>query len=296
MHAPVPPGFGVVHTVQSKHAHVWPDAVLLCVGVLAGDGWQGWGHWLGTGKVATFNQQFLPFEMALAFSRTLNLEGKKEWHEWRKSGARPSNVPSDPYKVYQHAGWQGYGHWLGTGNVSTKPQKEFLPFHKALRFARALKLATNSEWNAWCKGGERPGNIPSSPHRTYKNDGWEGWGHWLGTLAARRRKLSHVVPKSAAASKPKRSVSVPVRAVTLLSLLTHVRTRVHMHGAGPAPFAGTAGPLTVSWWAYVRVVTCAAGLAKLSRRRWPTLQMARPTRPTRLAGRVGRVSDKTPRK
>ena len=38
--------------------------------------------------------------------------------------------------------------------------------------------------------GKKPDDIPSNPNRTYKNDGWRGWGDWLGTdrIATRIRK------------------------------------------------------------------------------------------------------------
>ena len=42
-------------------------------------------------------------------------------------GVRPSN----PDGIYQHTGWQGHGHWLGTGTVAPKDQ-QFLPFKEAL--------------------------------------------------------------------------------------------------------------------------------------------------------------------
>ena len=83
--------------------------------------------------------------------------------------------------MYKHEGWRGYGHWLGTGNVSVKKDKQFLPFKKALLHARSLKLKGAKQWNAWCKTGARPANIPSHPDATYKHEGWQGYGHWLGT-------------------------------------------------------------------------------------------------------------------
>ena len=43
-------------------------------------------------------------------------------------------------------------------------------------------MASQKDWRAWCKDGMRPPNVPSQPDRTYKRDGWQGWGHWLGTL------------------------------------------------------------------------------------------------------------------
>ena len=99
---------------------------------------------------------------------------------WRKSEARDAKIPSTPDKVYKHDGWQNYGHWLGTGNL-VGGKLAFLPFKKALLYARTLKLTNMKEWEAWCKSGVREANMPSRPDRTYKHDGWQGYGHWLGT-------------------------------------------------------------------------------------------------------------------
>ena len=49
----------------------------------------------------------------------------------------PANVPSAPDQVCELDGWQGWGHWLGTGNLRTK---EFFPFKEALLCARVLIL------------------------------------------------------------------------------------------------------------------------------------------------------------
>ena len=84
-------------------------------------GWQGYGHWLGISKVGVKkDHQFLPFKEALLHARSLKLKDKKEWWAWSQSGARPANIPSSPDQVYKHDDWQGYGHWLGTGNVGVK--------------------------------------------------------------------------------------------------------------------------------------------------------------------------------
>ena len=152
------------------------------------DGWQGWGHWLGTGTVAFKDQQFLPFKKALVYARSLKLESVKEWREWLKSGARPANIPACPDQTYKHDGWQRYGHWLGTG---------FLPFKKALLYARSLKLKNVNEWKDWAKTGVRPANIPTNPHGTYEDDGWQGYGHWLGTGNLAGGKLAFLPFKKA---------------------------------------------------------------------------------------------------
>ena len=145
-------------------------------------GWQGWGHWLGTGNTKPGTQLFLPFGEALAGARSLNLASLTEWQAWCKEGRRPPNVPSNPNAIYKDGGWQGWGHWLGTSTRSSKAKKyQFLPFDEALALARSLGLASSKEWKVWCKGGTCPPNVPSNPQRTYKDGGWQGWGHWLGT-------------------------------------------------------------------------------------------------------------------
>ena len=58
---------------------------------------------------------------------------------------------------------------------------KFLPFDEALAMAQSLGLTSAREWRVWCKEGRRPPNVPTQPNRTYKDGGWQGWGHWLGT-------------------------------------------------------------------------------------------------------------------
>ena len=143
-------------------------------------GWQGWGHWLGTGNQSNQAKrtQFLPFDEALAVAQRLGLAGLNEWRRWCKEGRRPANMPSNPNRIYKDTGWQGWGHWLNSSNLQTKL---FLPFAEALAVARSLGLASAIEWRVWSKDGGRPANVPSAPNRIYKDAGWRGWGHWLGT-------------------------------------------------------------------------------------------------------------------
>ena len=82
------------------------------------------------GKCA--GKKFLPFKKALLCARALKLKNTREWRVWCKSEARNANIPAAPEQVYKHDGWQGYGHWLGTGNVGVRKDQLFLPFKKAL--------------------------------------------------------------------------------------------------------------------------------------------------------------------
>ena len=124
-------------------------------------------------------RKFLPFDEALVVARSLGLANKREWTVWCKEGRRPPNVPSNPDATYKDGGWQGWVHWLGSSGM--KKASNFAPFGQALAFARSLGLASQKEWKAWGKEGVRPPNVPANPDRTYKDGGWQGWGHWLGT-------------------------------------------------------------------------------------------------------------------
>ena len=83
------------------------------------DGWVGWGHWLGTGNTSTLNMYFRPYGDARRFASALGLRTSREWHAYSRSGARPSDVPSNPQVVYRDAGWSGMFRWLGTGTAAT---------------------------------------------------------------------------------------------------------------------------------------------------------------------------------
>ena len=82
----------------------------------AGQGGEGWSHWLG-GNDRQF--RFRPFAEALAFARSLGLPSQAAWHKWSSSGARPADIPSSPDATYAGQGWEGWGHWLGTSNMTT---------------------------------------------------------------------------------------------------------------------------------------------------------------------------------
>jgi len=60
-------------------------------------------------------------------------------------------------------------------------KKNWRPFEEARRFAQGLKLSGRQKWRYWLKTGEKPDDIPSDPSTAYSNDGWIGWGDWLGT-------------------------------------------------------------------------------------------------------------------
>ena len=142
--------------------------------VYRSQGWVGFGDWLGTGRVATFNRKYRSFQQAHAFARSLRLKSWAEWQSYAKSGKLPPDIPRDPRNAYEDHGWAGMQDWLGTG---------YRPFPEARAFAQGLELRSTTEWVNYARAGRLPADIPSNPRSTYQGKGWVGMGDWLGTGA-----------------------------------------------------------------------------------------------------------------
>ena len=116
--------------------------------------------------------------------RDLGLKREEEWFAYTRSGKKPTDIPANPRRTYENDGWAGMGDWLGTGK-SCNQFREYRSFKKARAFVNGLGLKSRADWEAYCKSGKEPPDIPTGPRQTYLEDGWVGYGDWLGT--GRRR-------------------------------------------------------------------------------------------------------------
>jgi hypothetical protein len=156
----------------------------------ADKGWKSWGDWLGTGTVAPSLRLFRPFHDARAFVRKLKLQTADGWREFCQGkmprlGRLPTDIPAYPNETYADKSWKSWGDWLGTSRVANQ-FKEYLSFREARAFVHKLKIGSQSQWFAYCKGespklGQLPNDIPTNPHREYANQGWKSYGDWLKT-------------------------------------------------------------------------------------------------------------------
>lgn len=156
----------------------------------ANNGWKGFGDWLGTDIVANQAKYYKAFHKARAFVRLLKLRNRSEWYKFTRGqllekGLLPDDIPANPDQTYKTKGWNGYGDWLGTGNVANF-KKKFRPFKEARAFVHALNLKNSYEWKKFCNNkmpekGTRPADIPTNPNKTYLTDGWRSMGDWIGT-------------------------------------------------------------------------------------------------------------------
>ena len=140
------------------------------------DGWKNWGDWLGTGNISNRDKQFKSFKEARRYARSLGLKRYSQWQQFSKTEKKPDDIPASPDNTYKDKGWVSWADFLGVSGWGA-----FLPFKEARSFARSLSLNNISEWERFCKSGQKPDNIPASPRNTYQDDGWIGFGDWLGT-------------------------------------------------------------------------------------------------------------------
>jgi superfamily II DNA or RNA helicase len=140
-------------------------------------GWKGTGDWLGIKN--HLDTEFYDFDKAKDIIAELGIKSMNEWRVYYKKH-KPKGLPSAPNRTYENSGWKGFGDYFGTGVVANY-NKKYREFEKAREFARSLKLKTVSEWRAYCKSGQNPDDISGSPHNTYRNEGWIGYGDWLGS-------------------------------------------------------------------------------------------------------------------
>ena len=136
--------------------------------------WNGWGEFLGTGNVN--KKKFRDYESAKEHIQSLGIKTYSQYKEWSRSGARPNDIPSNPFKVYKSE-WNGWGEFLGTGNVN---KKKFRDYESAKEHIQNLGIKTYKQFQEWSRSGQRPADIPSNPFRIYETE-WNGWGAFLGT-------------------------------------------------------------------------------------------------------------------
>jgi hypothetical protein len=140
-------------------------------------GWQGWGDFLGTNTLATFNREYVSYEEARTYAQSLGFKGVEEWRACAKTKALPPHIPTNPYQTYVGKGWVSWIDFLGTAELKAN---KYLPFEEARSFARSQNLKSQKEWKAFVKSESIPQNIPATPQQFYAGKGWNGWWDFLG--------------------------------------------------------------------------------------------------------------------
>ena len=164
--------------------------------VYRNEGFVGMADWLRKGSYPPNYQVRFSFKEARKFARSLELKSIKEWKAWIHGALpdkppKPVEMPFTPYTYYRKKGWKNWCDWLGSDEMHVRAYG-FLPYDKARKYIRSLKIDSSCKWYKYCKGElpgipPRPKNVPAAPHRVYKNKGWAGWTDWLGTSGKKKK-------------------------------------------------------------------------------------------------------------
>jgi hypothetical protein len=154
------------------------------------DEWIDWGDFLGTNFIPNRNRSYLSYEDARKYVRSLKLKNTIDWNKYCNSKKLPANIPRNPQKIYKDE-WTTWKYFIGN---------EFLSFKEASKFVQKLGLKSQTQYEKWCKDGNRPSFIPATPSKTFKLKGtWTGWGDFLGTgrIADREKAENFLQPEEA---------------------------------------------------------------------------------------------------
>ena len=153
--------------------------------------WRGYGHFFGTGEIASFNKKFRTFKDARKFARSLKLKNWHEWVQYAQSSKKPVDIPSNPLHNYRNKGWKGWPDFLGNIGRIANQNRVFWSYEKASAFLIKLGVENKDDFFRKCKSGKIPKEIPRNTERVYKKQGtWITWGDFLGTGRIANQKVA----------------------------------------------------------------------------------------------------------
>lgn len=141
-------------------------------------------------KIASKNNSVIPSKSWLRKNRFNGLISSMSRHPEKFSHIKQENkkLPLSPPLAYKNE-WVSWDQFLGRCNrVSSK----FLSYEDARKIISIIspKITNCKEWDKYCKSGKRPDNIPHSPQKIYKDNGWVSWDHWFSNPPYDKNELS----------------------------------------------------------------------------------------------------------
>jgi len=141
--------------------------------------WEGWGKFLGTGRVASQEIIYRSYQEAKQYAQQLKLRSREEWSEHTKSNNFPrKHIPAAPSTSAKYKNeWEGWGEFLGTGNI----RKNYnITYNEVKLYAQEQEIKSCKQWEKFCKLKKLRDDIPTQPHIYFKKE-WKSWGEFLGT-------------------------------------------------------------------------------------------------------------------
>lgn len=136
------------------------------------------GDFLGTNTISNAKKKYLSYEEAKTYVQKLKFKRLKDLNEYFRKGKRPETIPFE-YREYYKKEWVSYKDFLGPQAIGNK--KDYMNYNDAIKIVHKLNLKSRLDYKDFCHSEKKPKNLPNSPEKVYKKNGWESWGQWLGT-------------------------------------------------------------------------------------------------------------------
>jgi hypothetical protein len=148
-------------------------------------GWISWGDFLGSNNTQDNlkAKKYISYDEAKLYIKKLNIKTIVDWKN--RLTEIPENIPNRPDRFYKKRGWVSWGDFLGTGRIANQNKKyTYLSYDDAKNYIQTNNIKSISDFKKY----KLPENIPSHPHKIYKE--WTNWGTFFGTGYIQDNKIS----------------------------------------------------------------------------------------------------------
>lgn len=141
-----------------------------------------WGDFLGTGRIANKDREFLSYEEASLWAQEEGISSREEWYQRSKQGF-PLNVPASPEEVYKDR-FEYWSKFLGTNipprriysSINGKVDNLW-SYEQVSAWAKNEGILSSTHWAERCKL-DLPDGVPRRPQAIYEE--FKNWGDFLG--------------------------------------------------------------------------------------------------------------------
>jgi hypothetical protein len=158
-----------------------------------GEGWRCWEEFLGT---KTF---FVPYKAAKELISGFKLSFSEEYKNLSIAFKKENGLPQDPYKYYKNSGWVSWRDFLSINS-------NFPSYEEAKAIAINLGIKSSVEWYKNRDQIYKETGLPPRVDFIYRDNGWMGWGDFLGQGKDKPRPRAFTISYSEA-----KAVLAPLR-------------------------------------------------------------------------------------
>ena len=130
-------------------------------------GWVSWNKFFNISE-----DPFMSFFDAMLLMKKLGIQSTTQFMQWRSSGHRPKNFPSNPNLFYSEKGWKGWSHFFSN---------HFLSLQEHIELVRSRKIKSIEEYHALVAKNDFVGRLYKNPNEEFRGaGGWVSWEHFFG--------------------------------------------------------------------------------------------------------------------